>query len=665
MPRGIAAGAGALEMQGFFRHLKERLQGLEKQAEPMLRDIRKASANWLGKLIMGAVVAILVVSFAIWGVGDIFRGFGRSTVATVGATDIAVEQFRQVYNERIQQISAQIGRPIPPDQVRELGLDRQILAQLMAEIALDERARRSGLGITEAEVARQIRELPAFRGPSGSFDHDIFLQRIRAAGYTESRFVSERRRLMIRQQLTETVSDVASAPKTVLDLVNRFQNEQRTIEYVELGRAQAGEIPEPSEDEIRSYFEARKVTFRAPEYRRIVIASLNPADVAKWIAISDEEAKRIYDERRNSFVTPGRRHLQQIIFHSEEEAAAVKKRIDAGASFADIAQARGITEKDIDLGFVTRAALAPDVAEAAFSLPKGGVSNPVKARIGYALVRVVEIEPDKVKPFEEAAPEIKQELARERTREEINDKHDKIEDERAAGATLAEAAQKAGLTPTVIEAVDRQGRDPGGAPVSGLPPNILATTFQTDVGVETDPVRTQEGGYVWYEVTGITPSRERNFEEAKDAVEQRWRDDQVAERLQQKAAELLDRLKAGKSLADVAAEAGLKVQTAASLRRNGPAPGLSPAAVAAAFGLQQGEYGSADGNNATEKIVFRVAAVTVPPIDFASDQGKQFEETLRKAIGEDLLRQYLAEVEREVGVSINEDALRRVVGGEY
>lgn len=632
----------------------------------MLRDIRKASANWLGKLVMGAVVSFLVVSFAIWGVGDIFRGFGRSTVATVGATEITVEQFRQIYNERLQQIAAQIGRPVPADQARALGLDRQILAQVVADAALDERARQFGLGITDAEVARQIKELPAFRGPNGQFDHDIFVQRLRAAGYTEPRFISEQRRLLVRQHLTESVSTVSAAPKTVLDLVNRFQNERRAVEYVVLGRELAGAVPDPTPEELASYFAARKVTFRAPEYRRIVIVRLTPSDVSKWVTVSDEEANRVYEERRARYVTPGRRQVQQIVFASEDEAKAAKERLDAGAKFEDVAKARGMTEKDIDLGFVTRAALAPAVAEAAFALPEGGVSAPVQSRIGWALVRVVKIEPDKVKPVEEAAPEIKQEIARERTRDEINEKHDKIEDERAAGQTLAEAAQKAGLAPIVIDAVDRSGLDPSGAPVAGLPAevDVLGPAFSTDVGIEADPLRVGDNGFVWYEVADVTPARDRTLDEVKDAVAQRWREEQIAERLRKKAAEITDKIKAGTSFGEAAAAAGLKVETARDLRRNTPAAGLSNATIAAVYATEQGGVGSAEGQNPTERVVFRVTEISVPPIDGASQQGQRIAEVMRNSIAEDLLRQYVSVVEREVGTSINTEALRRVTGGE-
>src|SRR5712675_1799472 len=117
----------------------------------MLRGLRKASSNWLGKAVMAAVVGFLIISFAIWGIGDIFRGFGRSTVAKVGRTEITVEQFRVLYNDRLQQYSRQFGRPIGIEQARALGLDRLVISEVVSEIVLDERVRTMGLNLGEAE----------------------------------------------------------------------------------------------------------------------------------------------------------------------------------------------------------------------------------------------------------------------------------------------------------------------------------------------------------------------------------------------------------------------------------------------------------------------------------------------------------------------------------
>src|SRR3954452_19347465 len=212
----------------------------------MLRGIRTASANWLGKTVMGVVMSLLIVSFAIWGIGDIFRGFGRSSLAKIGSTEIGIEQFRQTYNDRLQQLGRQVGRPISPDQARALGFDRQLLGQLVAETALDERTRQLGLGLSDAEVARRITEDPTFRGFTGQFDRARFDQLIRSAGYTEARYAAEQRRVSLRRQLADTVTAEVTPPKSLAELVNRYEGEERSIEYVVLDRTKAGEIPAPS-----------------------------------------------------------------------------------------------------------------------------------------------------------------------------------------------------------------------------------------------------------------------------------------------------------------------------------------------------------------------------------------------------------------------------------
>src|ERR1700710_148780 len=135
----------------------------------MLRGMRKASSNWLGKAIMSVVMGVLIISFGVWGIADIFKGFGQSTLATIGRTEISTEQFRQLYTDRLQQIGRQFGRPLTMDQARAFGLDRQVLQQVIAEAALDDKARRMGLGMSDAEAMRMIYADPNFKGVTGNF----------------------------------------------------------------------------------------------------------------------------------------------------------------------------------------------------------------------------------------------------------------------------------------------------------------------------------------------------------------------------------------------------------------------------------------------------------------------------------------------------------------
>jgi peptidyl-prolyl cis-trans isomerase D len=632
----------------------------------MLRGLRKASSSALGKGIMGAVVGFLVLAFGVWGIGDIFRGYGRSSFAKIGNTEISIEQFRQAYNDRLQQIGRELRHPITPAQAQALGFEQQIVSQIVAEAALDEKARQMGLRLSDAEIGRLIMIDPAFRGPTGAFDRQRFEYIIHNAGYSEARFAAEQRRVSLRRQVSLAVGGDMPAPKTAVLALDRFENEQRSVEYVVLGLAQAGEVAPPTPEELAKYFDERKVLFRAPEYRKVVLLSVTPADVASTIEVSDADARRYYEERRARFGTPEKRQVQQIVFSSAEEAKSAADKLAGGVSFEALAAELGKKPADIDLGLVAKSDLIDRaVADAAFALPEGGVSAPVNGRFGTTLVHVVKIEPEKMRPFEEVEGEIRHDLALERAKPAIQNLYEKVEDERASGLSFEEVGKKLKLNVRTIDAIDRSGRDAAGTPVAGLPAgvDVAASAFSTDVGVDNDPLQTSGGGYVWYDVVRITASHDRTLDEVKDKVEARWRDDKVAERVAAKATDLLDRLKAGTPLAEVAAANGVKVETKTGVQRARGAAPLSARAVDAALRTAKGAPGSAEGNAPTERIVFVVTDVTVPPFDAASAQGQRYNERLRRMLTEELLEQYVRRLETDLGTTVNQDAMSRIRGG--
>ncbi len=631
----------------------------------MLRGLHKASSTWLGKAIMAAVMGFLVISFAIWGIGDMFRGFTRNEVATIGGTEISIEQFRQYYSERLQQLGRQIGRPITPDDARARELDRQLLGQLIAETTVDEQAKRLRLGISDADIAQSIANDPSFRGPSGQFDRTRFEQIIRQAGFTESRFVDQQKRAVLRRQIAQSITGDMKVPATMTSAINQYQNEKRRIEYVALGAAQAGDIAAPTPEELNKYFEERKALFRAPEYRKVTILALTPADLAKPNAVSDEDAKSYFEQRKDSYGKPEKRELRQIVFPNAEDAAAAHERIAKGATFDEIAKDRGVSASDTNLGTVAKSEIIdPAVADAAFALKPGEVSAPVEGRFGTVLLQVGKVEAGEEKTYDQVAAQIKNEIAESRAKSEIGSLRDKIEDERAAGSTLAEAAKKLGLKALNIEAVDRSGRAPDGKIAAGLPqtPNVINAAFSSDVGVDTEALQLPSGGYLYFDVTGITPSRERTLDEVKDQVAARWRDDETAKRLQTKSDELLGKLKAGTALAQVASEAGLKVESAADLQRGKPGGFVPAKVVDAVFRTPKGVPGTAQGNNETERFIFQVTDVTDPAFDANSKQGKAIANVLQNSYTDDVLAEYIARLETEFGVTVNQPALNQVVG---
>jgi peptidyl-prolyl cis-trans isomerase D len=626
--------------------------------------MRKASSNWLGKTIMAVVMGVLIISFGVWGIADIFRGFGQSTLAKVGHTEISTEQFRQIYTDRLQQIGRQFGRPLTMDQARAFGLDRQVLQQTIAEAALDEEARRLGLGQSDAETMRLIFSDPNFKGTNGAFDPARFQATIRQVGFTEQRYIADQRRVSLRRQIAGTISAGLEPPKVMIEALSRYQNEQRSIDYIKLDAAQAGTIDPPSPETLAGYFDDHKIQFRAPEYRKISFVAITPEDIGKWSEVSDEDARKLFEQRRDKLGTPEKREVSQIVFPNAEEALAARNRITSGTSFDDIAKERSLNASDVDLGLITKSEIIdPAIAEAAFTLPSGDVSQPVQGRFGSVLVKIGKIEPGVEPAYESFAANLKKEIAIERARKSVADLRDKMEDERGGGASVIEAAQKLGLTAVTVDAVDRSGRLPNGQLATNIPRglDVVSQAFNSDVGVDNDAI-SFNGGYVWYDVLGITPSRERSLDEVKDQVEAKWRDDQITSRLRTKATEMVQKLDQGGNLADEATAAGLKVETAAGFRRDASLPGLPASAIAAAFRTVKDGSGQTPGAGAGEWIVFRVTDVTVPPVDLASDDIKKLKESLRSSMTDEQIGQYVTKLETEIGTSINQAAFAQVTG---
>ncbi len=643
---------------------RDRFPSCKKQVGPMLRGIRKASSNWLGKIVMAAVMGVLIVSFAVWGIADIFKGFGQSSLAKVGGTEISTEQFRQIYTDKLQQLGRSFGRPLTMEQARAFGLDRQVLQQTIAEAALDEEARRMGLAQSDAETMRIIYNDPNFKGLSGQFDPARFQATIRQFGYTEQRYLAEQRRVGLRRQIAGTVSAGLDPPNLLIEALARFQNEQRSIDYLTLGAAQAGTIEPPSPETLAAFFDDHKTQFRAPEYRKIAFVAITPDEIGKWTEVSDEEAKKIFEERRDRLGTPEKREVSQMVFPNEGEAQAARARITSGTSFDDVAKERNLNLADVDLGMIAKTAIIdPAIADAAFSLPSGEVSQPVQGRFGVALVKIGKIEPGVTPSFESVAAQVKKEIATERARTKVNEIQNKMEDERSGGANVVEASQKLGLTPVTFEAIDRSGRLPDGQMATNIPRglDVVSQAFNSDVGVDNDPIQFA-GGYVWYDVLGITPSRERPLDEVRGQVEAKWREEQISSKLRAKATEMVKKLEQGGTLAEEAAAIGAKVETATGFRRDASLPGVPSAVITAAFRTPKDGIGQTPGAGGSEWIVFRVTDVTVPPVDMASDEIKKLKDTLLRGLTDEQVAQYVTKIEAEIGTSINQAAFAQVTG---
>ncbi|HEY1943566.1 MAG TPA: SurA N-terminal domain-containing protein [Roseiarcus sp.] len=629
----------------------------------MLDGIRKATQGWLGRAIMTIVLGLIIVSFVIWGVGDMFRGFVSDKVADVGGESITAQEFQSALQTLMYQYQMRAKMSLTNAQAHALGLDNEVLQRLIAEAALDQRARSLGLGISDETIAAAVRADPNMQDATGHFSRDRFDAALRDSGLSERGFFAAQSKAYLRQQIELALVDGLTAPQALVDALARVDAQTRAIDYVVLPPSAAGEIKAPSADALKSYFDDRKASYRAPEYRGFTVVVASPSTLAKPGEVTDEDAKAAYDKDKDTrFTTPEKRKLQQILFPNDAEAGEAEAKIKAGASFDDIVKARKLSPADVDLGETTKAAMFDHtIADAAFALPDGGVSDIVKGQFGPVIVRVVSITPGSVKPFAEVEDTLKKEIATSRAAADVQTLHDKIEDARVSGKSLADAAKAVDIEPRMIQAVDAEGLDPAGSSVD-LPEKaqLLRAVFASDVGVDDAALQTADHGYLWFEVAKIDPARDRAFDEVKDKVETQWRADEVARALGAKALDMVKQLDSGATLASLAQPAGLEVQTAADIRRSG-GDGLAPSVVSAIFATPPSGAGSAASVNG--RVVFKITADATPPTKFDDPTTKASAERLNGALQSSLVDQYVTALEHELGVSIHQNVLQAAGGG--
>jgi peptidyl-prolyl cis-trans isomerase D len=629
----------------------------------MLNTLRKGASTWVAKILIG----LLMLSFAVWGINDIFTGYRGDALITVGKTEVPGESFRTAFQSEMQRVGQRIGRPLTMDEARGLGLDGQIIGQLVTQAVMDEKGREVGLSMTDAAVANSIVTDPNFTSSNGSFDRFYFENVLRNIGLSEAQFAAERRSELVRQALGEAVVSGIPAPETLNRAVHDFASEERTMDYFVISAAALPAVEAPELGMLVAWFEDNKARYAAPEYRKLGVIVLEPSALADPDSVSDDEALADYEARLNQFGESEKRRISQIVFPTEEEAQSAASRIAGGASFDEIAAERGISAEAADLGLLTQAEMVdPAVGEAAFALEQGAISDPIDGQFGTTLIRLEEIVAGSRQAFEDVRDDIKQRLAERRSEERVLDLYDVIEDARAGGQLLSEVASANGLEFRTIDAVDARGNDPENQAVEGVPAldGILRDAFESDVGIENDPIQLRGTGFVWYEVLDVEAPRERKLSEVQERAEADWIAERQAAQLGEAATDAVTALRGGENILSVARRNGASVTTARGLTRfGGERPDIiSDAAVERLFTLPQGGHGQAAGASDETRLVFSVAGRNVPAFDASVDAARQTEQRIQNGVGTDLLEQYVAGLRDRFEIDVNGQLLAELLG---
>jgi peptidyl-prolyl cis-trans isomerase D len=534
----------------------------------MLQAIRSRAGSYVVKILF----ALLILTFGVWGIGDIFRNRGNDTaVATVGDHSIRAEEFQTALRRALEQLSARFGSAIDLQQAKQLGLVDQTLAQLIDRSLIDQEVARLRLDISDDQIRNIITANPSFKGSDARFDRSLFGAVLAANNLTEDQYVALLRRDIPRNDLLHAVTAGAAAPQPVVDLLYRYRNEKRAADIVALPTTGVADVGQPSEDELKAFYDKHPDLFRAPEYRGFTVVGLDPADIAKDIEIPEARLKEEYDQRQDELQIPERRDVEQILASSEEKAKEAEAALAAGKDWREVATTIAGQDADtIDLGLMRREEMPSALGEVAFELPLNKPSDPVKTPLGWHILRVVKIEPPITQTFDEAKPKLEAELARQEAVDRIYRVASKADDALAGGATLGDVAEKFGLKTTTIEAVDPGGRDPQDKPVS-LPVSagdVLKLAFATQEGQTSRVTETQDGAIFALHMDKIIPSAVKPLDEVKDKVVAAGQADRRRETAAKQAEELAAAVTPETRLAAVAATKGLKATTSPPFTRH-------------------------------------------------------------------------------------------------
>jgi peptidyl-prolyl cis-trans isomerase D len=623
----------------------------------MLQAIRSRAGSFVVKGLFG----VLILTFGIWGIGDIFRNRPTDTaVASIGRVSVDAAALQSALQPALERLSQNLGTQVDLRQAKQMGVVQEILGRLIDDSLLDQEAQRMQLDISDAVVRDALTHDPMFRGPGGGFDRNAFNALLAANHVTEPEYV-ERVRNDVARDILLSITAGVGAPQTIVDRLYQYRNEKRVADIVALPVSPASDVGQPSEAELIKFYDAHQDMFRAPEYRSFTLAGLTPSDLAAKIQIPEEKLKSAYDQRQDEFVLPERRDVQQILTPSEQQAKAVEAALAEGKDWAEVA--RRIASQDpqtIDLGLLKREELPQQLGDVAFGLPLDKPSRAIKSPLGWHILRVVRIVPPTSQSFAEVKAKLQAELAHSQAADRLYEIGNHVDDAIAGGAALDEAAAKYGLKKIVVAAIDDKGlgRDGKGVQLPVAPAEVLKLAFATDEGRTSRITQTFDGAIFVLRVDKISPPSVRPLTEVKDKAVAAWQAEKRRTLVLKEANALAGEVKPGMQLSAVATDKGLKATTSSPFGRQADnAAGVPAVLIGKLFAAKPGGVVTVSDENGS--FVAQLARIEVPQIT-AKDTTDALKREVAAGIRTELDEEFTQTLRAHFPVEIHRETIDRL-----
>ena len=619
----------------------------------MLQSMRQIAHSWVVKGLM----LFLIVSFSIWGIGDVFRGNSlRKTVAKVGNSDISVQQLNRLFEETLAQARQKVAPNLTAQQARQMGLLEKALEGEIKRQLIDMEIQRQGINVSPESVLKVLADEPQFRTKDGQFNKPLFRQLLEQQRLSEKAFIARGQQDMSRRLLLGSLGGSHSVPQTVVDALYKARAQKRVLDVVTVDADKLGGIPSPDDKALHEFYDHNGVLFTAPEYRGITVASLSTETLAKDISISDEQVKKEYDAKLDDLALPERRDVVQVVLQDEAKAAKLAKQAHGAADLASAASAE--KETAIPLDKLEEKNLMPELSKVVFALREGEISAPVKTQLGWHVVQLKKILPAGTPSFDKIKDKLREDMRRDQSVEAATRFVNQLDDQLAAGHSLDDIADGLKLRLVKIAAVDSTGLSPEGKAPAEFPnkEEVLKDAFAQNAG-ETSPVQDDKAGHYYVVRTEeITPAGARPFDGIKPAVATAWKTHERSLKAQAEAEKIAKALHEGKAAAAFNGDEGVSSRTSSPLSLLGDTDhALPPALAAQAFKLKKGETATAvDGD---KQVVIRLASITGSDTAKADPRKNLIVAEIKKAEGGELLDQYLLYLRTVFPVKTYTDAL--------
>ena len=638
-------------------------------------------------VLVGVLVGMLVLAFAVWGIEDVFRPNGSNAIVRVGDAEVSQPEFMDRFNDRMQQLAEEQGEGLTNQQAFDRGIPQQLVQDYQRDLAIETDADDLGIGVNNRDVRRYAENIEAFRNViTQEFDEAQFEQILAANRISRRQFEDDTVRLLTQRQTLPAIMGGIRAPRDFAERYNTFVNEIRRARVIRLDEASLERFEEPTEDDIRAYVSANQDRFTSPEYRRFLMLRLDPQDFMgndpddPRFADADEFPADMFDvyvsedevrDRFDLLVDTGEigaaetRDVTVIPARDEETANAAAERLRAGDGAARVADDLGLGAPQTFANIKGNSLINPASDAAAFALEAPGVTVAPTEFGSFEVVQVTAISPAAAPDFEAERDRLQKELIEGKARDIIGDLEEQVDNLLLNGRNLEEVSAELGLPLQDYPFIDRRGTTEDGIALNGFQrvpgiaqdPGLLNAIFAAPSDRESQITPTANNGLAVFRVTDIRAPAPRPFEQARDEALASLRTERLDTALTALGRDVAQRLRDGEDLEAVASQLGTQVENLA-IQRASPPRQYSPELL---VGLLDGEPGDVARGRGAIPGTYEVAVLDTVSTGTERIGGQllgQIQENLSEQIALDISNAYTNAILADKDAAIYEDKLR-------